>query len=93
MNFDSDPQKAAANIKKHRGVTFREAETVFGDPLARMFEDDEHSYEEKRNAIFGRSDQNRLLMISYTERESDTIRIISARLATPKEARNYANQT
>lgn len=93
MNFDEDPKKAAANIKKHNGVTFQEAETVFGDPLARIFDDDEHSYDEKRHAIFGRSNQNRLLMVSYTERENDTIRIISARLATPKEARRYANQT
>ncbi len=61
--------------------------------VARIFDDDEHSYDEKRNAIFGYSDQNRLLMVSYTERENDTIRIISARLATPKEARRYADQT
>jgi uncharacterized DUF497 family protein len=93
MNFDEDPKKATANIKKHDGVTFQEAETVFGDPLARIFDDEEHSNEEKRNAIFGYSDQNRLLMVSFTERENDTIRIISARLATPKEARRYANQT
>lgn len=93
MNFDSDPIKAAANIKNHEGVTFEEAESVFGDPLARIFDDEEHSYEEKRNAIFGHSDQDRLLMVSYTERENDTIRIISARLATPKEAKRYANQT
>lgn len=93
MRFDWDDEKAAANIKKHLGVTFEEAESVFGDPLARIFEDDAHSHGEKRNAIFGHSDQNRLLIVSYTERENDTIRIISARLATPKEARRYANQT
>ena len=93
MHFDWDDIKAAANIKNHEGVTFEEAETVFRDPLARIFEDDEHSYEEERNAIFGHSDRNRLLMVSYTERENDTIRIISARLAAPKEARRYANQT
>ncbi len=69
MNFDEDQKKTAANIKKHDGVTFHEVETVFGDPLARIFDDDEHSYDEKRITIFGHSDQNRLLMVSFTERE------------------------
>lgn len=90
MRFDWDEEKAAANLKKHR-VSFREAESVFGDPLARILVDDVHSFDEKRNAIFGHSSMNRLLIVSYTERESDRIRIISARLATPKESRRYAN--
>ena len=91
MRFNWDPIKAAANIKNHEDVSFEEATTVFGDPLARIFDDEEHSYEEKRNAIFGHSNLNRLLMVSYTERHDDMVRIISARLATPKEARRYAN--
>ena len=90
MRFEWNPEKAAANLKKHR-VSFEEAESVFGDPLARIFVDDVHSFDEKRNAIFGHSLMNRLLIVSYTERESDRIRIISARLATPKESRRYAN--
>jgi len=92
MKFEWDPGKAEANVTKH-GVTFEEAETVFGDPLARLFDDEIHSYEEKRNAIFGHSDQGRLLIVSYTERSNDRIRIISARPATPKESRRYANRT
>ncbi len=51
MNFDWDPKKAAANIKKHDGVTFEEAETVFGDPNAAVFLDEDHSWEEKREII------------------------------------------
>lgn len=90
MRFDWDDVKAAKNLKKH-GVSFEEAESVFGDPLARIFEDDLHSFDEKRHAIFGHSDQKRLLLVSYAERNDDTIRIISARLATPKESRLYAN--
>jgi uncharacterized DUF497 family protein len=92
MKFEWDPQKAAANIANH-GVSFDEAETVFGDPLARLFDDEIHSYEERRNAIFGHSDRGRLLMVSYTERDDDRIRIISARPATPQESRRYANRT
>jgi uncharacterized DUF497 family protein len=90
MQFEWDEEKAEQNIKKH-GVSFVEAESVFGDQLARIFEDDVHSYLEKRHAIFGHSSRNRLLIVSYTERPNDTIRIISARLATPKESRRYAN--
>ena len=90
MQFEWDDAKAAANLKKHE-VSFTEAESVFGDPLARIFEDSVHSHDERRNAIFGHSDENRLLIVSYTERENDRIRIISARLATPKESKRYAN--
>lgn len=66
MRFDWDEEKAAGNLKKHR-VSFKEAESVFGDPLARIFVDDVHSFDEKRNAIFGHSSMNRLLIVSYTE--------------------------
>jgi uncharacterized DUF497 family protein len=90
MQFEWDEEKASSNLRKH-GISFNEAETVFEDPLARIFDDDEHSNEEKRNAIFGHSENNRLLLVSFTERENDRIRIISARLATPKESRRYAN--
>ena len=90
MEFDWDDKKAASNFEDHT-VSFSEAETVFGDPLARIFEDDEHSFDEKRHSIFGHSDINRILIVSFTERGSDTIRIISARLAKTKERRRYAN--
>jgi uncharacterized protein len=42
MRFEWDPKKAAKNLKKH-GVTFQEAATVFGDPLALTFHDPDHS--------------------------------------------------
>lgn len=90
MHFEWDPEKAAVNLTKHR-VSFEEAESVFADPLARLFDDNVHSFKEKRHAIFGHSYKGRLLIVSYTERENDRIRIISARLATPKESRRYAN--
>ena len=90
MQFEWDKEKAAANLKKH-GVSFEEAKTVFGDSLARIFDDEDHSFEEKRNGIVGYSIQKRLLIVSFTERENDTIRIISAREATPGERRKYEN--
>lgn len=92
MQFEWDIEKAKANLKKH-GVDFEEAKTVFGDFLARIFDDEEHSVEEKRNGIVGHSIKNRLLIVSFTERENDTIRIISARETTPRERRKYEDET
>jgi uncharacterized protein len=84
--------KATLNFRKH-GVSFEEARTVFGDPLAVIFDDDAHSFEERRAGIFGRSDRGRLIAVSFAEKPDDTIRIISARLLTPREAREYGNRT
>lgn len=87
MEFEWDEAKAAANLKKH-GVGFEEAKTVFDNPLAVIFDDEAHSVDEKREIIIGHSQQNRLLLVSFTERPN-TIRIISARLATRKEREDY----
>jgi hypothetical protein len=78
MRFEWDPKKAAANIKKHR-VTFQEAGTVFGDPLAISFQDPDYSEGEDRQMTFGLSLQKRLIVVSHTQRKDQT-RIISARL-------------
>ena len=78
MKFEWDPQKAQKNLKKH-GVTFQEAATVFGDPLAISFADPDHSKEEERKLTFGESLQRRLIVVSHTKRGTRT-RIISARL-------------
>ncbi len=91
MEFDWDPQKAASNLKKH-GVGFDEAETVFGDLLAAIFRDEDHSVDEKREIIIGYSDRERLLVISFTERSDDLMRIISARRADPDERRKHENE-
>lgn len=82
-----DETKAAINPKKH-GVSFEEAKTVFDNPLALIFDDEEHSVDEHPEIIIGHSRNNRLLLVSYTER-SNAIRIISARLATKRERENY----
>jgi len=48
MQFEWDAGKADANIKKHR-VSFEEAVTVFSDPLARIFDDPDHSLEDRKS--------------------------------------------
>ena len=87
MRFEWDPGEARANWEKH-GITFDEATTVFGDPLALTFEDVQHSEGEPRYLTFGMSDGNQALVIAHTAR-GDTIRSISARAMTPRERRDY----
>ncbi len=85
--FEWDDHKAILNVKKH-GVSFEEAKTVFSDPLARIFDDEWHSSDEKREIIIGHSVNNRLLLVCFIE-YSDVIRIFSSRLATKKERKDY----
>jgi uncharacterized DUF497 family protein len=92
MEFEWDDSKADTNLNKH-GVSFEEAKTVFVNPLAVIFNDEMHSsMNEQREIIIGHSRQNRLLLVSFTER-SNTIRIISARLATRREREDYERNT
>ncbi len=87
MIFTWDLKKAAANLRKH-GIDFREAATVFDDPLSTTFPDEDHSAAEQRFLTIGASMRRRVLVIAHTE-ERETIRIISARLATRREQRFY----
>jgi len=91
MQFEWDKEKAASNLKKH-GVSFEEASTVFGDFFAKMFYDDEHSKDEKREIIVGYSERNRLLAVCFTERTLMRIRIINARETTNLERQDYENE-
>ncbi|WLE96588.1 MAG: BrnT family toxin [Candidatus Electrothrix communis] len=89
LQFEWDKKKAASNLKKHK-VSFNEASSVFSDPLALIFDDERHSQpDELREIIIGNSVKRRLLLVSYTERSQDVIRIISSRAATKHEQRNY----
>ena len=88
MTFIWDPEKAEANLKKH-GVDFREAATVFDDTFSAAFPDSDHSVGERRFLIIGMSVFGRVLVVSYTEVNTHTIRIISARPATRHERTFY----
>jgi uncharacterized protein len=87
LRFTWDPKKAAANLRKHR-VAFPEAATAFADPLSVTIPDPEHSQAEDRFILLGQSERGRLLVVAHTER-GDTLRLISARLATRPERRDY----
>jgi hypothetical protein len=87
MQFEWNPDKANSNLKKH-GVSFKEASTVFNDPLSVTFPDPDHSFGEERYVIIGLSSANRILIVSHTDRVN-RVRIISAREATRNERRFY----
>ena len=88
LQFEWDKKKAISNLKDHK-VSFDEASTVFDDPLAYIFDDEDHSIDEQREIIIGNSVLNRLLLVSFTERVEDLIRIISAREVTKRERQDY----
>lgn len=87
LRFEWDKRKADSNLRARR-VSFREATTVFADPLSITISDPDHSMAEMRFVDIGLSYRGRLLVVSYTER-ADRIRLISARLATRNERRQY----
>ena len=86
MQFQYDPGKAAANLKKH-GVSFADAEGVFEDPLAVTIEDPDVEGE-RRFVVIGLGSAGELLVVIYSERE-DECRLISARRATRKERKQH----
>lgn len=90
LRYEWDKWKSDSNIKKHR-ISFDEASTVFRDPLARIFDDEKHSKNEIREIIIGFSINNRLLVISFTEKDLGLVRIISARIATKREKEEHGN--
>ena len=85
MAFEWDPAKARANRRKH-GVGFPDAVGVFEDPAARTV-DDPHPGED-RYVTLGADLLGRILAVAWTWRGED-IRLISARLASPRERRHY----
>jgi uncharacterized protein len=90
LQFTWDPQKAAANLRKH-GVGFPEAATAFADPLSLTIADPDHSVGEERFVLIGQSERRRLVVVAHVER-GELIRIISARPATRPERKTYEEE-
>ena len=87
MNFEWDAGKSAANREKHE-VSFEEATTAFGDPLSSTILDPDSSDDETRFILMGQAVSGRLLVVVHTDR-GESVRLISARLATRGERRAY----
>lgn len=90
IDFEWDPTKATGNLRKH-GVAFREAATVFRDPLSITMYDPDHSEEEDRYITVGTSMAGRFLIVAHTDRGTRT-RIINARELTRAEREAYESE-
>jgi uncharacterized protein len=88
LEFEWNPKKAERNVRKHR-VDFVDAVIVLDDERAITLPDDHPS--EERYLTFGMDAQGRVLALSYAV-EGSTIRIISARRATPRERAQYEDK-
>ncbi len=85
--FIWDEEKARLNIAAHDGITFERAAEVFFDPFFRLV--DATRNEEARDAVIGFDTLGQMLFVVHIEVESEYIRIISARKATPQERKEY----
>ena len=92
MTFEWDEAKNKINQAKH-GISFEEAQSVFEDAYAILFDDPDHSEGEERFLIIGMSSAKGICIVSHCYRGADErIRIISARAATQKEKSVYIEQ-
>lgn len=87
VSFEWDKGNIDKNLRKHN-VTNREAEQVFDNESLIVSGDIKHSRQEKRFQALGKTDQGRLLFLSFTIR-ADKVRIISARDMSKKEGVKY----
>jgi uncharacterized protein len=96
FQFEWDEAKAAPNERKH-GVTFELASSIFHDPRLLTVAVVEHSETEERWFSIGIARNGVLLSVVYLwsepRPEEVKIRLISARRATPAEARQYKEGT
>ncbi|MGA9822339.1 MAG: BrnT family toxin [Desulfobaccales bacterium] len=88
MEFDWDPVKALENLRVH-GVDFADAVGVFDNPY--LPREDPDAEGEQRFVTLGMDGLGRVLVVVYTYRPGK-IRLISARKATRKEGKEYAQR-
>jgi uncharacterized DUF497 family protein len=89
-DFEWDAAKARANLRKH-GIDFADVAPVFEDEHAITIRDELSAVDEQRFLTVGRDARGRVVVVAYTWRGS-TIRIVSARKATPRERRQYVEK-
>jgi hypothetical protein len=89
--FDWDSNKNLTNIEKH-GISFEQAQEIFLDPLHLSILDERFSDFEERWITIGATESAEVIVVAhlyFVEEPEERIRIISARLATPRERRQY----
>lgn len=82
-----DEAKSIANQQKHKGISLADAEPVFNDEIALTIQD--HDHDEERWVTMGTDARGRILVVAYTYRDPNFVRVISARLASKNERRRY----
>jgi uncharacterized DUF497 family protein len=82
-----DEAKNIANQQKHKGISLVEAEPVFNDEIALTIQD--HDHDEERWVTMGTDARGRILVVTYTYRDPNFVRVISAKLASKNERRRY----
>jgi len=87
VNIEWDPAKAEANLREH-DVSFAEAVTVLEDDFA-LTREDPDAVDEQRFVTLGLSGLGNLVVVVYTYREPDTIRIISSWKANRPQRLQY----
>jgi uncharacterized protein len=88
VRYDWDPAKSAENVRNHDGVHFGDAVGVLEDPYA-LTVPDRYPREQRWNTV-GRDFLDRVVFLCWTYAAPEVIRVISARRATPRERRQYA---
>ena len=84
MDFEFDPAKSAANLKKH-GIDFLGAQALWNDPD--RLEVQARSLDEPRTQVIGRI--GAVVWSAFITMRSDRIRIISVRRARDEEKAAY----
>jgi uncharacterized DUF497 family protein len=87
LKFEWDLRKARENVRNH-GISFEEAITVFADWDSITIPDTQHSIDEERWVVLGRSSHGRLLVVPHTER-GEHVRVISAWPANAEQRKQY----
>ena len=87
MRYEWDPVKAKANLRAH-GVRFSEAATVLADDFA-LTREDPDTEGEQRFVTLGMSDTGALLVVVYTYRQPEVIRLISSWKANSQQRLLY----
>ncbi len=94
IKFEWDIHKATSNLRKHK-ISFKDAETVFYDPNAKIIDDPDHSENEQRFILLEMSKSLKVLIVCHCYRlkgQDEIIRIISARKADRIERKTYGGK-
>lgn len=86
MKVEWDPEKAAANLRKH-GIDFADAAVALEDFNALTIEDESHDEQRFKTVALGPNLS--VLLIVHAPQGAETVRIISARKADRAETRQY----